>query len=84
MLKGLWSDRRSEFVFTKSNDQPYRSIRTAFTNACERAKLAGVSPHTLRHMYASRLAMEGVNDVTLQTPGRWKELRMIRCYAHLS
>jgi integrase len=53
-------------------------------NACQRAKLTGVTPHTLRHTFASRLAMEGVNDVTLQTLGRWKEPKMIRRYAHLS
>ncbi len=28
--------------------------------------------------------MGGVNDVTLQALGRWKEPKMIRRYAHLS
>ena len=28
--------------------------------------------------------MNGVNDITLQALGRWKEPKMIRRYAHLS
>ena len=40
--------------------QGIKSIRTAFTTACRNAKLPGVSPHTLRHTFASRLVMAGV------------------------
>jgi integrase len=83
-LKELFVVGRGEHVFAKADGNWHKSIRTAFTNACQRAKLTGVTPHTLRHTFASRLAMEGVNDVTLQTLGRWKEPRMIRRYAHLS
>lgn len=84
VLQQLWSSRKSEYVFAKPDGEALQSIRTAFTRACQRAKLSGVTPHTLRHTYASRLAMGGVNDVTLQALGRWKEPKMIRRYAHLS
>jgi len=60
------------------------SVRSAFTNACERANLSGVTPHTFRHTFAPRLGMKGVNDITLQALERWKEPKMIRRYAHLS
>jgi len=71
----------SSLVLTESPSAP---IREAFTNACERAKLSGVTPHTLRHTFASRLGMAGVSNVTLQKLGRWKEPEMILRYAHLS
>jgi integrase len=61
-----------------------RSVRTAFTNACQRAKLAGVYSHTLRHTVASRLGMTGVNDGGLQALGRRKEPKIIQRDAHRS
>jgi integrase len=70
---------RGEYVFERKD-----SIRTAFENACGRAKLRGVTPHTLRHTFASRLAMAGVGNKTLQDLGRWKRVEMVDRYAHLS
>jgi integrase len=37
-----------------------KSIKTAFKAACRRAKLEGVTPHTLRHTAATWMAMDGV------------------------
>jgi len=74
----------SEFVFVSSKREPFRSIRTAFTTACHHANLAAVSPHILRHTFASRLAMAGVDIRTLQELGGWKEIKMVERYAHLS
>ena len=63
--------------------QPVQSIRTAFTTGCRYAKLRGVSPHTLRHTFASRLATAGVDIRTIQELGGWKEIKMVERYAHL-
>lgn len=52
--------------------------------ACRRAKLSGVTPHTLRHTSASRLVMAGVDLRTVQELGGWKELKMVERYSHLS
>jgi site-specific recombinase XerD len=43
-----------------------------------------VSPHVLRHTFASRLAMAGVDLRTIQELGGWKTLSMVQRYAHLS
>ena len=75
---------QGKFLFARCDGTPIRSVRTAFTNACERAKLPAVTPHTLRHTFASRLGMAGVNNLTLQRLGRWKEPKRILRYAHLS
>ena len=65
--------------------EPLRAIRTAFTTACRRAGLGrDVTPHTLRHTFASRLVMAGVDLRTVQELGGWKELGMVLRYAHLS
>jgi integrase len=74
----------SDWVFVNRSGKPYKSIRTPFENACRHAKLADVTPHTLRHTFASRLGMQGAGDRTLQALGRWKEPKMIRRYVHLS
>ncbi|HEU0006635.1 MAG TPA: tyrosine-type recombinase/integrase [Terriglobia bacterium] len=39
---------------------------TRFTTACRNANLADVTPHALRHTFASRLAIAGVGLRTIQ------------------
>src|SRR5262245_3532022 len=50
----------------------------------EAARLEGVSWHGLRHTWASRLTMAGVDPRTLQTLGNWRSLSMVERYSHLS
>jgi integrase len=40
--------------------------------------------HDLRHTFASRLAMEGVDLLTIKELGGWKSLAMVQRYARLS
>jgi Phage integrase family len=70
--------------FVSRSGQPFRSIRTQFTTACRNAKLADVTPHTLRHTFASRLAIAGIGLRTIQELGGRKEIRMVLRYADLS
>ena len=65
-------------------ETPLLSPRTAFETACRRAGLEDVSPRVLRHTFASRLAMAGVDLRTIQELGGWKTLSMVQRYAHLS
>jgi integrase len=78
VLKRLKETSTGELVF------PYQSIGTSFRYACRRAKLIGVTPHTLRHTFASRLVMAGVDLRTVQELGGWQTLAMVERYAHLS
>jgi integrase len=64
--------------------EPYKSFRTAFETACRHAKLSGVTPHVLRHTFASRLVMRGADLRAVQELGGWKSLNMVQRYAHLS
>jgi integrase len=59
----------------------YKSFRTAFETACTRANLSDVSPHVLRHTFATR----PVTDLrAVPELGGWKKLAMVQRYAHLS
>jgi integrase len=48
------------------------------------AKIEDFRFHDLRHTFASRLAMEGVDLLTIKELGGWKSLLMVQRYAHLS
>jgi integrase len=43
-----------------------------------------VTPHVLRHTFASRLAMAAVDPRTIQELGGWASLEMVERYTHLS
>ena len=68
----------------KGPRKQYRSFRTAFEAACERAKLTDVTRHVFRHTFVSRLVMKCVGLRTVQELGGWKSLAMVQRYAHLS
>ena len=76
---------RDAAIFIKRDGARLKSIRTAFATACGNAELGtDVTPHTLRHTFASRLVMEGVDLRTVQQLGGWKQLSMVLRYSHLS
>src|SRR4029078_9087830 len=52
-----------------------------FTRAC---RDAGISLHSLRHIFASRLVMSGADLRTIQTLGGWHYLSLVQRYGHLS
>ena len=76
---------KSEYVFNlRDRVKPYKSIQTAFETACRRAKLDDVTPHVLRHTFASWLVMAGVDLRTIQELGGRKSLKMVERYSHLN
>jgi len=70
--------RTGELVFR------HGSLGKAFRAACRKAKITGVTPHTLRHTFASRLVMAGVDLRTIQELGGWQSVTMVERYSHLS
>jgi integrase len=71
-------------VFTTRAGRPLRSLRSVFRRACQRAGLEGVSPHVLRHTWASRMVMSGADLRTLQQLGGWATLDLVKRYSHLA
>ena len=75
--------KRGEFVFAKHNGKPYHAIR-GFREACQRADLTSVTPHSTRHTFATRLVENGVDLRTVQELGGWATLSLVQRYAHVS
>jgi len=57
LLSTISHHPKSEAVFASSLDgRPYVGLRDAWDRIVERAKLKGVTPHTLRHSFATTIA----------------------------
>ncbi len=84
----LETGRCGTWVFPSEN--PARSINgdnfygRIVLPAIRKAKLEGVTWHTLRHTYASRMAMSGLNSPTIAEGLRHSGLDLVKRYAHLS
>jgi integrase len=61
----------------------YRN-QAMLATALEQAEIEGVTWHTLRHTFASRLVMAGVDLKTLQELMGHKTIAMTARYAHLA
>ncbi len=91
-LRDLWMELgqpKGGWVFPagRANDGegPRRWISKGVTQAAKRAGLPHVHPHLLRHAWASRLAMAGVDRKALQEMGGWTDGEMLdRVYAHVT
>jgi len=62
---------------------PLRSV-CRFRTACRKAGLTGVTPHTLRHTFATRLIANGVDLRTVQELGGWAQIEMLERYGHVT
>jgi site-specific recombinase XerD len=71
-------------LFVSHQKKPMSDPREWFNAACEEAKVQGVTWHTLRHTFASRLVMAGVDLKTVQELMGHKTIAMTARYAHLS
>jgi site-specific recombinase XerD len=71
-------------LFVSGQKKPMSDPREWFNAACDEAKIEGVTWHTLRHTFASRLVMAGVDLKTVQELMGHKTIAMTARYAHLS
>ena len=71
-------------VFRTPQGRRYRNFRTAFEQAVQRAGLMDFTFHDLRHTFASRLVMAGVDLPTVKELLGHKSIAMTLRYTHLS
>lgn len=87
ILRRLKAESRSLWVFRSENRHthvdPHNVYRRIFQPAVEKAKLDDVTWHTLRHTFASRLAMSGQTEQTIATLLRHAGTSLVKRYAHL-
>jgi integrase len=71
-------------VFRNRMGQPYRDPDSAFATAVRKAGSTDFKFHDLRHTFASRLVMAGVDLVTVKELMGHKHIAMTLRYAHLA
>ena len=71
-------------LFLSHQNKPMTDPKEWIGRACEEAKIAGVTWHTLRHTFASRLVMAGVGLKEVQELMGHKTITMTARYAHLA
>ena len=71
-------------VFCNRHGSPYRSYRTAFEQAVRKAGIHDFTFHDLRHTFASRLVMAGVDLPTVKELLGHRNITMTLRYTHLS
>ncbi len=80
--------KRSEWVLPSKNPathlDPRHFYRRVYLPAVKAAGLEDVTWHTLRHTFASRLAMSNHTEGTIATLLRHSSTALVRRYAHLS
>ncbi len=88
ILRSLDSWQRSVWVFPSDNPrthmQPLNFYHRHYIPAVKKAGLGGVTWHTLRHTFASRLAMSGATEQDIAACLRHSTTALVKRYAHLS
>ncbi len=88
ILKNWTSWRDSKWVFpsqTKGTPvDPKNFYKRIFVPAVQKANLFDVNWHTMRHTFASRLAMSGATEQEIATCLRHSSTALVKRYAHLS
>jgi len=74
----------NDYVFADDSGKPFVTIKTGFKAALRRAGIKDFRFHDLRHTFASRLVMSGVDIRTVQQLMGHKDIRMTMRYSHLS
>jgi integrase len=83
-LYDLQRHATSEWVFCSATGKKLHNFERKWRPALQAAQIPDFRFHDLRHTFASRLAMGGVDLYTLQRAGGWKSQAMVQRYAHLS
>ncbi|MBI2060177.1 MAG: site-specific integrase [Nitrospirae bacterium] len=75
---------KSDLVFFNPEGKELDNFKLSWASALKRAGLEGFRFHDLRHTYASWLAINGVDILTIKELLGHKDIKMTLRYAHLS
>ncbi|MGB8542740.1 MAG: tyrosine-type recombinase/integrase [Candidatus Acidiferrales bacterium] len=83
VLEAWKLNKKNEGVFyNPRTGKPFVDLKTGFNLACEKAGISGVTWHTLRHTFASRLVNSGVDIVTVKELLGHSSISVTMRYAH--
>lgn len=82
----LWADQNTQsgLVFPKPDGTPLKSIKTAWGKLIKDAKITDFRFHDLRHDFASRLVMNGVDLYRVKELLGHGSIEITQRYAHLA
>ena len=69
-------------MFAGDNGQPVVNLKKGWQAALKRAGIEGVTFHTCRHTFGTRLVMRGVDLVTVAELMGHRTLKMTQRYSH--
>ena len=83
VLEAWKLNKKNENAFyNPRTGKPFVDLKTGFALACEKAGISGVTWHTLRHTFASRLVNRGVDIVTVKELLGHSSISVTMRYAH--